>query len=167
VAVFHRVHTSGFCSALQQLSHSVAFAMEIAVALGICRASRILVKRQAPWANGVHGAADGGATSVTASFDMHLLLQLISADPFAAHQGRCDTNPLYQPTNKRKQPKLRGVRYVQPVLCHLRRHFHGLYPRADSRRRARGRQRGHLQVRLASLLHFLAPAPLLAPSVPQ
>jgi hypothetical protein len=52
---------------------------------------------------------------------------------------------------------------AQPLLCHMWSHLPGLYPRADSRRRARGRQRGHSQVRLASFLHFLAPAPSSIP----
>ncbi len=43
VAVLHRAHTSGFCSALEQLSHSVALLLSLSAAafsvLGICSLS--------------------------------------------------------------------------------------------------------------------------------
>jgi hypothetical protein len=154
VAVFHRAHTSGFCSACS--SYRTAWRSQWTLLSLSASVVPPVVKRQAPWANGVHGVADGGATSVTASFDVHLLLQLISAaDPELRCPSTTGTNHPQTESNQ----DCAGVRNVQPVLCHLRRHLPGLYPRADSRRRARGRQRGHPQVRLASLLHFLVPHP--------
>ena len=79
MAVFHRAHTSGFCSACS--SYRTAWRSQWTLLSLSASVVPPVVKRQAPWANGVHGVADGGATSVTASFDVHLLLQLISADP--------------------------------------------------------------------------------------
>ena len=68
MAVLHRAHTSGFCSALEQLSHSVALLLSLLAAASSARPSPwhlvslgTLVKRQAAWANRV-ALADGGAT---------------------------------------------------------------------------------------------------------